>query len=429
MMDSVRTRGAVVVLIGVCSLARPAAAQAVVKLGIERSASTKPAITVLDIRGDRNDSIATILTRDLNYSDRFIVSSALMVATGDSGGDYGAWKAAGLEYVVQPTLMPSGWLRAALHDVQRRGLARTQDFPLAPAVGSASWRYDVHRIADAIEDWVLSVPGIASSRIAFERGGRLWVVDSDGANAHPVTSAGFSSVWTPNGRGLIYSTVDDRLPAIYHSDLSTGQTKALTTPGADQDMTPALSTDGRMLAFARISERGTDLYTMPMGGLGTRAVLASVGRGAISSQPTFSPDGTRIAFASDRSGRIQLYLSDAIGTGVEPLLSDAPDWMGEQTAPEWSPDGRQLAFQAQVNGTFQIVVADLRERPPRVVTSDARHDSPSWAPDSRHLVVTSLRSGERQLWVVDAESGRSRQLTRGAESRLAAWSPRLDVMP
>jgi TolB protein len=405
------------------------AAQAVVKLGIERSASAKPTITVLAIRGDRNDSIATMLTRDLDYSDRFAASAALMAAPSSPGGDYGAWQAGGLTYVVQATLLPSGWMRVALHDVQRRALARTQDFPLAPAVGSASWRYDVHRVADAIDEWVTSEPGIASTRIAFERGGRVWVVDSDGANPHPVTSAGFSSVWTSNGRGLIYSTVDDRLPGIYYSDLSTGQTKALTAPGADHDMTPALSADGLMLAFARMSEHGTYLYRLPMGAASERAVRVSVGRGTISSQPTFNPDATRMIFASDRAGRIQLYLSDAVGTDVEPLLSASPDGMGDQTAPDWSPDGRHIAFQAQVAGTFQIVLTDLHERKPRVLTTEGRNDSPSWAPDSRHLVVTSQRSGERQLWIVDAETGRARQLTRGAESRLAAWSSRLTAMP
>jgi len=178
-----------------------------------------------------------------------------------------------------------------------------------------------------------------------------------------------------------------------------------------------------MLVYARGSESGTDLHAVPMEG-GTPQRI-TVGRGRASAQPTFSPDGQRIAFMSDRSGHPEVYISDVDGTNAELLTAAAFGDRDYRAGPDWSPDGRLVAFQSRNGGTFQIMTINLRDQSVRQVTNDGRNDDPSWAPDSRHLVLTSNRSGVRQLWVVDIETGRTRQLTRGAETRLAAWSPRL----
>ena len=145
--------------------------------------------------------------------------------------------------------------------------------------------------------------------------------------------------------------------------------------------------------------------------------------------PTFSPDGRKIAFVSGRLGHPEVYMTDADGTNVELLTQFNVGEQAYRTSPEWSPDGRTIAYHAQISGIFQLYTIGLRERLPRQLTSDASNEDPWWAPDSRHIVFTSTRSGVPQLWVMDVESGRVRQLTRSGGSRLGSWSPHLGTAP
>ena len=150
-----------------------------------------------------------------------------------------------------------------------------------------------------------------------------------------------------------------------------------------------------------------------------------MGRGSTNAQPTFAPDGRRLAFTTSRLGRNEIYLTDADGANPELLTSTVMSEAPYRADPAWSPDGRFVAFSTQIDGRFQIATINLRDRSVRQYTTEGVNEDPSWAPDGRHLVFTSSRTGIRQLWVLDIESGRVRQLTRGAASRMAAWSPRL----
>jgi TolB protein len=393
-----------------------------VRLGIQNRPGQKPSLLVLPIRGAFGDSIAAMVSRDLDYSDRFTLVPTSTAAEPAGPPNYAVFAKLGVDGIVQATLLPSGWLRVALLDVFKKTVANQKDFPLPTQTGTPSWRMAVHGVSDGIEEWVTSQRGIAQTQIAFERDKKIWLVDSDGANARPVTPAGMSPSWAPSGRALVYSVNTGRDP-LFVTELATGAQRTLTQPTAAQDLTPSVSPDGRTVAFARVADNGTDLFTMPFsGGSPTRI---TVGRGSISSQPTFSPDGQRIVFSSDRSGHNEVYICDLDGTNVEALTDGVYGDRNYRTGPDWSPDGRLVAFESLNGGVFQIMTVNLRDKSVRTVTNDGRNGDPSWAPDSRHLVFTSNRSGVRQLWVVDVESGRTRQLTRGSSARLSAWSPRL----
>jgi TolB protein len=387
-----------------------------VSLGLQYRPGEKTTLIVLPIRGNAGDSLTAILSRDVDYSDRFTVvgSSAAPAVTGAI--NWALFSKLGVDGIVQATVLPSGWLRVVLHDVGLKNVRNQKDFPLPAPALSASWRLAVHGVSDVVEEWITGQRGIAQTRIAFTRGGRVWTVDSDGANVTPVTPNGMSPQWLPSGRGIVYSVLDGVRNPIMFTDLATGARGIEHT-------TPAVSPDGRTVVYARGSENGTDLYAQPLEGGEARRI--TVGRGRASAQPSFAPDGQRLAYMSDRSGHPEVYISDLDGTNVELLTAAAFGDRDYRAGPDWSPDGRLVAFQSRNGGTFQIMTINLRDQSVRQVTNDGRNDDPSWAPDSRHLVLTSNRSGVRQLWVVDIETGRVRQLTRGPETRLAAWSPRL----
>jgi TolB protein len=401
-----------------------------VSLTLEYQTGRRAALMVLPIRGAAGDSIKAIIERDLDFSDRFQHVPAISAPEFDAPLNYALVQRAGAAGVVQSQLLPSGWLRVRLHDVAGKRVMQQTDFPLPSAVNTDAWRLGVHAIADQIEEWVTGERGIAATRIAFVRDGRVWVVDSDGANARAVTPRGMSPSWHPSGRYIAYHVLEEDRHRLAVTDLVTGAQRSLTNQLGALDNTPAVSPDGKSVVFTRSVEAtagSTDLYVMPFDG--GRATRVSVARGSINMAPSWSPDGRRLVFSSDRSGRNEIYISDADGTNVSLLSADAFGERNLRADPSWSPDSRRVAYSSLVGGRRQVVTLNLRDRAVSQVTSEGQNNSPAWAPDGRHMVVASTRSGTEQLWVVDTETGRSRQLTRGSGARLADWSPRLSVTP
>ncbi len=398
-------------------------AQQGVSLGIVYRPGQRTNLIVLPIQAPDGDTIATIIARDLDYSDRFNVS---MTSAGPVSAtlNYAVYEKAGAEGVIQGTLLPGGNLRIVLHDVAKGTAVNTRDFALVHPVISPGGRMSVHGVSDVIEQWITGVRGIAQTQIAFERGGRIWTVDSDGANVTARTAQGMSPAWTPNGKSLVYSVLGNDRQSIFIADLLTGAQRNLSNaPSSVQDITPAVSPDGRTVIFARLIGTGTDIFTVPITGGSTSRV--TVGRGSGNASPSYGPGGDRIVFTSDRVGNPEVFIADADGTNVEAITTPTYGERSHRAEPDWSPDGQLVAYTARLSNVNQVMVLSLRGMTPRQITADGRNEQASWAPDSRHLVVTSNRSGVRQLWVVDVETGRSRQLTRGPEARLGAWSPRL----
>lgn len=399
-----------------------------VSIGLVYQAGTRPGILVLPVRAPFGDSVHAIVQRDLDYGDRVLVlpNAAAMPAPA-TPPNFGLYATVGAKGLVVITPTAGGALRVQLHDVTTKKIIGQGDVALPGPVLGLEWRQAVHGIADAIEQWATGVRGIAQTRVAFVRDGRVWVVDSDGENARAVADAGLSPAWHPGGRALAYQVFGDGGSRIMVKDLVTGAQRSLRGAPSGLNMSPAVSPDGRAVVFAHGQANGTDLMTIPWDDGTARRV--TVGRGSDNVSPTFSPDGRRLAFTSGRGGHPEVYISDADGTNAELLTAYAYGDQNYRSNPAWSPDGRLIAFQSLTGGQFQIATISLLDRQVKQVTSESRNDDPSWAPDSRHLVFTSRRSGVSQLWVVDVESGRTRQLTRGAEARLSAWSPRLGSQP
>jgi TolB protein len=410
-------------------IATPIAAQDTtsrgVRIGLSYTPGSKPGVVVLPVTGARGDSVRAILQRDLDFGDRINVIPLDVAAARDAsraaGPNWALLARLGAAAAVQVTPTASGF-HLAVYNVATKRTAMVRDFPSSAAADSRPWRAALHRISDQLEEALTGTRGIASTRVLFERGKRIWMVDSDGEGAVPVTEPGspVSGAWSPNGRMIAYSTY---LPSqIMLHDLSAGRSRVLVG-GQGVHISPVFTPDGASVIYAHGTDNGVDLYTVPVAGGGGRRL--SVGRGSDNVSPSFSPDGRRIAFMSGRAGHPEIYTMDADGTNVDLLT---PLEFGEnayRASPDWSPDGRLVAFQSQMAGTFQIVTINLRDRSLKQLTSDGRNEDPSWAPDGRHLSFVSTRSGVKQIWVIDIESGRTRQLTRGAAVRLPAWSPRL----
>ena len=96
----------------------------------------------------------------------------------------------------------------AVYNVATKQTALVQGLRDAADAETPAWRAALHGIADELEEAFTGVRGIARTRILFERGKRIWVVDSDGEGAMPVSDVGtpISPAWHPNGRMIAYAT-------------------------------------------------------------------------------------------------------------------------------------------------------------------------------------------------------------------------------
>lgn len=140
-----------------------------------------------------------------------------------------------------------------------------------------------------------------------------------------------------------------------------------------------------------------------------------------SADPAWSPDGTILAFSSAATGRREVYVVNADGTGRRQVTHDPAAALD----PTWSPDGRSLAFTSLRNGAPDIYVTDLDGSDVRRITSDPAVDQQAdWAPDGSQIAFESNRSGRFAIWGVAPDGSGGHQVTDGSTEQVeAAWSP------
>lgn len=146
----------------------------------------------------------------------------------------------------------------------------------------------------------------------------------------------------------------------------------------------------------------------------------------VSSEPIMSPswshDGTKLAYVSFEDHRAQIYISN-IASGSRSLLSR---YDGINGAPAWSPDDQQMALAlSQGYGNPKIYVMNITTKQLHQVTQGPGIDTePSWAPDGQSLIFTSDRGGKPQIYRTDLTGGQVQRLTfNGVYNARASFSP------
>ncbi|HEU4569510.1 MAG TPA: hypothetical protein VFS07_02970 [Gemmatimonadales bacterium] len=398
-----------------------------VRIGIRYTPGVRPGLVLLP--GTGLDSVRTILARDLDYSDRFEIIPVPVTSQAPVRGprtvNYALWRSLGADYAVEVAAEPGGVV-VRLHDTGGQLVRQQRHFDL-PLVSAPGFRMAVHQLSDEVVRWATGQPGAAASRLLFVENGRIWLVDSDGAERRALTAPAeraLSPAWAPDGRRFAFTLLGEGLGPVLIQEIATGARTGVPGGSSDLDITPAWSPDGRWLAFARSGEQGTDIYLANVADQ-CCAQRLTVGRYSDNLSPTFAPDGRRLAFVSTRPGVPQIYAMAADGTGQELLVPFDFGATGPSHAPDWSPDGASVVFHRELRGVPQVFVYDVAARRVRQLTSSGRNEDPAWAPDGRHVAFVSDRSGRRQLWILDMESGRLRQVQTPGVARLPAWSRRL----
>ena len=281
--------------------------------------------------------------------------------------------------------------------------------PLGEAKDNPEWSPDGTKI-------VFDAPALSDKGSCCSR--NVYVMDADGANLERLTNTpsfsegeDFQATWAPDGTWLAFVSTrndpyDDR--DVYRMDVDGTNQKQLTFVDPEGE-TPA-----------RVSDE----------------------------QPSISPDGTKIAFASNTHyddpnngsyhvDQLDIYVMDAAdGGNVERLTFDAeyayPLEKRSQN-PVWSPDGTRIAYESTVSGNSEIWVmnADGTGEPVNVSNHESWDSDPAWSPDGTQITFMSRRvAGQEDIWAVDAPppspttAAAFSALDVGTNAALAASAPR-----
>ena len=288
----------------------------------------------------------------------------------------------------------------------------------------------------------------AQAQIAFvsERDGNpeIYVMDINGKNQQNLTNNPHddrSPSWSPDGKRIVF--MSDReghvhpkhgrsTLEIYVIDADGGNPQNLTNNVGD-DRSPSWSPDGKRIAF--VSDRDEhilnnfwtyEIYVMEADGENPQNLTNSPFFD--DGHPSWSPDGKRIAFESNRDKnnphKYQIYVMDADGGNQQKLTENLKtDWF-----PVWSPDGKRIAFSSfRVRvATAEIYVMDADGGNLQRLTENLKTDwQPSWSPNSKRIAYASDRKGDFEnfeIYVMDADGGNQQRLTENRHSDLdPAW--------
>jgi len=132
------------------------------------------------------------------------------------------------------------------------------------------------------------------------------------------------------------------------------------------------------------------------------------------SDPAFSPDGSRIAFVSQRDGNAEIYIMNADGTGSTRVTNDPlPDGR-----PSFTPDGQALLFHSARNGgKQQIWAVNVDGSGVTQLTRDSVNSSPTISPDGLTIAYVSTRNKDTDIWLMARDGSNQRQFTRSPQQR------------
>jgi Tol biopolymer transport system component len=278
-------------------------------------------------------------------------------------------------------------------------------------VGDGDWRFEV------------SPDGRTLAYIRYEKRGiaDLYVMPMAGGEPRRLTNWNASLrglAWTPDGREIVYSVDEPAADRLWRIDAQ------IARPGRGSPISdipaaavyPSISRPMRgrpaRLAFQTVA-RDTDLQLIDLeagAATATFDVEPVLNSTRIEGSARFSPDGSRIAFLSFRSGSPEIWVAGRDGGGLQQITSLGAAGI---IVGEWSPDGTRIAFEAAVDGNTDVyIVGADGGQPLRLTTGPSIDGVPSWSADGQSIYFSSTLGGSTaDVWRVPVKGGEATRLT------------------
>jgi Tol biopolymer transport system component/tRNA A-37 threonylcarbamoyl transferase component Bud32 len=347
-------------------------------------------------------SIAFVRDRDAGTSELEIMSAlggpARRVASGVLG-DPASWSP------------DSRWLIWSQRDA-----TPTFSIRIAPAAGG-----DPRRLVDPGASKADGEPAVSPNerQIVFSRVFADFDSDLFVANFHDGQITGASRritfnhrskgnpIWTADGKEVLYIEGDPLSKrSIFRIAVTGGSPRPIEGIGANAYSLTFSSKTNRLLYST--ASTNYDIQRLDLSAAEAKAerFLSST---RFESDPSYSPDGKRIAFDSDRGGGHQIWVADADGSNPAALTSFASGLAG---SPKWSPDGQFLVFDARPESGADIYTVPASGGPVKRLTDYPGEDhDPSWSPDGNWIYFGSRRAGGHEIFRMRTDGSGVRQIT------------------
>jgi dipeptidyl aminopeptidase/acylaminoacyl peptidase len=240
---------------------------------------------------------------------------------------------------------------------------------------------------------------------------QICLMNADGSGRKQLTTFNATSFYaslSPDGQTIYFVSRKDGTFDIFSMN-TRGKGLEKLTKSIGTLYAPELSPTGERIVF---TNNGNGIWLMRFDGKNPHAIT---NRDDI--DPTWSPSGSLIAFASSRSGERQLYLMDKDGTEIT-QITDLNNMGGRSS---WSPDGTKIAFYRGLEGDHNIFVVDINTKEVTRITNGGDNLGPSWSPDGNWISFTSFRDGNNEIYIIHPDGS---GLTRLTNNPTSDWQPR-----
>ena len=214
-------------------------------------------------------------------------------------------------------------------------------------------------------------------------------------------------MWTPDGSAIVFRSQRTTSLSLWRVPEAGGRIKPET-------VYPALgsySQDGRRFVYSEpVNAEPLSIWRAELAGPGGKILsnksFISTHFGDLDAQP--SPDGTRLAWMSYRSGPAEIWMSNS--TGESPVqLTHRNLYCG---SPRWSPDGKRIAFDCDMSDGTQLFVIDAEGTNLKAISEGPFQNAvPSWSRDGKSIYFASNRTGRHEVWKKSLQDGNESQLS------------------